>query len=92
MLRIAAKLWPSKRRRLDRSRALFVILRTFSSPPICYPECVVRMLWWFLILGVSTAVVVSVTLTLYMRVRRQMKRTAAHRADLDGLDHSSPEG
>jgi len=50
------------------------------------------MLWWFLILGVSTAVVVSVTLTLYMRVRRQMKRTAAHRADFDGLDHSSPEG
>ncbi len=50
------------------------------------------MLWWFFILGVSTAVVVSVTLTLYMRVRRQMKRTAAHRADLDGLDHSSPEG
>ncbi len=50
------------------------------------------MLGWFFILGVSTAVVVSVTLTLYMRVRRQMKRTAAHRADLDGLDHSSPEG
>jgi hypothetical protein len=48
------------------------------------------MLWWFLILGVSTAVVVSVALTLYMRVRRQMKRSAAHRAELDGLDHSSP--
>jgi preprotein translocase subunit YajC len=52
------------------------------------------MLWWFLILGVSTAVVVSVALALYMRVRRQMKRTAAHRAELDSLDHldhSSPE-
>jgi hypothetical protein len=58
--------------------------------PICYPEYVVRMLWWFLILGMSTAVVVSVALTLYMRVRRQMKRSAAHRAEMDGLDHPSP--
>jgi hypothetical protein len=49
------------------------------------------MLWWFLILGVSTAVVVSVAVTLYMRVRRQMKRSAARRAELDTLDHSSPE-
>jgi preprotein translocase subunit YajC len=48
------------------------------------------MLWWFLILGVSAAVVVSVAFALYMRVRRQMKRAAAHRAELDGLDHSSP--
>jgi hypothetical protein len=50
------------------------------------------MLWWFLILGVSAAVVVCAALALYMRVRRQMKRAAAHRAELDGLDHSSPEG
>jgi hypothetical protein len=49
------------------------------------------MLWWFLILGISTVVVVSVVLTLYIRVRRQMKRSAAHRAELGGLDHSSPE-
>jgi ABC-type uncharacterized transport system YnjBCD ATPase subunit len=49
------------------------------------------MLWWFLILGVSTALVVSVALTLYMRVRRQMKNAAAHRAELDSFDHSSPE-
>jgi preprotein translocase subunit YajC len=49
------------------------------------------MLWWFLILGVSTAVVVSVALTIFMRVRRQMKRSAAHKAELDHLDHSSPE-
>jgi hypothetical protein len=48
------------------------------------------MLWWFLILGVSTAVVVLVALTIYMRVRGQMKRSAAHRAELDNLDHSSP--
>jgi hypothetical protein len=48
------------------------------------------MLWWFLILGVSAAVVVSVALTLYMRVRLQLKRSAAHRAEIDGLDHSPP--
>ncbi|SPE43769.1 exported hypothetical protein [Candidatus Sulfotelmatobacter sp. SbA7] len=48
------------------------------------------MLWWFFVLGISVAVVVSVALTLYMRVRRQMKRSAAHSAELDGLDHSPP--
>jgi len=53
-------------------------------------KCVVRMLWWFLILGVCTVVVVSVALSLYMRVRRQMKNSAAHKAERDGLDHSSP--
>jgi hypothetical protein len=49
------------------------------------------MLWWFLILGVSIAVVVSVTLTIYMRVRRQMKSAATRRAETDVVDHSSPE-
>ena len=49
------------------------------------------MLWWFFVLGISVAVVVSVALTLYMRVRRQMKRSAAHPAELDGLDHPPPE-
>jgi hypothetical protein len=44
------------------------------------------MLWWFLILGVSAGVVVSVALRLYVRVRRQMKQSAARRAELDGLD------
>jgi hypothetical protein len=48
------------------------------------------MLWWFLILGVSTGVVVSAALAIYMRVRRQMNRSAAHRAEIDSLDHSSP--
>jgi hypothetical protein len=91
MLRIAAKRSPSRQGRAERGGALFFInVGTCSSPSICYPEYVVRMLWWFLILGMSTAVVVSVALTLYMRVRRQMKRSAAHRAEIDGLDHSSP--
>ena len=31
------------------------------------------MLWWFLILGASLAVIVSVALTLYLRLKRQMK-------------------
>ncbi|MBZ5549339.1 MAG: hypothetical protein LAO22_15505 [Acidobacteriia bacterium] len=35
------------------------------------------MLWWFLILAVSTAVVVLVAVSLYLRVRRQMKRASA---------------
>jgi hypothetical protein len=48
------------------------------------------MLWWFLILGVSSAVVVSVVVLLYMRVRRQMKHSAALKAESDD-QHSSPE-
>jgi hypothetical protein len=48
------------------------------------------MLWWFLILGVSAAVVVLVALTLYMRVRTQMKRSAVSRTEIEGLDHVSP--
>ncbi len=48
------------------------------------------MLWWFLILGVSAVVVVSVALSLYMRVRRQMKRSAGPTAEPDGLNHTLP--
>lgn len=39
---------------------------------------VVRMIWWFLILGVSTLVVVCVAIALYMRLRRHL--LAAHAA------------
>jgi hypothetical protein len=35
------------------------------------------MLWWFLILGVSTAVVVSVAVSIFVRVRRQWKSSSA---------------
>jgi len=38
----------------------------------------VRMIWWFLILGVSTLVVVCVAIALYMRLRRHLR--AAHAA------------
>ncbi|MGA8438930.1 MAG: hypothetical protein WB762_30230 [Candidatus Sulfotelmatobacter sp.] len=39
---------------------------------------VVRMIWWFLILGVSTLVVLCVAIALYMRLRRHLQ--AAHAA------------
>jgi putative exporter of polyketide antibiotics len=35
------------------------------------------MLWWFLILGVSAAMVVLVAVSAYLRVRRQMKSSLA---------------
>ena len=44
------------------------------------------MLWWFLILGVSSVLVVSVATLLYMRVRRQMKQSATLKAEADGPD------
>jgi len=47
------------------------------------------MLWWFLILGVSSALVVTVAVSLYMQVRRQMKNSAAHKAESDGPDQPS---
>jgi hypothetical protein len=36
------------------------------------------MIWWFLILGVSTLVVVCVAIIVYMRLRRHLQ--AAHAA------------
>jgi hypothetical protein len=42
------------------------------------------MIWWFLILGVSTLVVVCVAIALYMRLRRHL--LAAHAAH---EEHSS---
>jgi hypothetical protein len=39
---------------------------------------VVRMIWWFFILGVSTLVVVCVAIALYIRLRRHLR--AAHAA------------
>jgi hypothetical protein len=45
------------------------------------------MLWWFLILGASTVVVVAVAAVLYVRVRRQMKGPAS--APDDTADQST---
>lgn len=36
------------------------------------------MIWWFLILGVSTLVVVCVVIALYMHLRRNLQRSHAH--------------
>jgi hypothetical protein len=36
------------------------------------------MLWWFLILAASAVVVVSVSVALYVQVRRQMKTSGKH--------------
>jgi putative exporter of polyketide antibiotics len=35
------------------------------------------MIWWFLILGVSTLVVVCVAIALYLRLRRHLQVTHA---------------
>jgi hypothetical protein len=37
------------------------------------------MIWWFLILGVSTLVVVGVAMALYIRLRRHLQATHAVR-------------
>ena len=37
------------------------------------------MIWWFLILGVSTLVVVCVAIALYMRLRRHLQAAQAAR-------------
>jgi len=43
----------------------------------------VRMIWWFLILGVSTLVVVCVAIALYMHLRRNLQKAhTLHEAPL----------
>ena len=37
------------------------------------------MIWWFVILGVSTLVVVCVAIALYMRLRRHLQKAQASR-------------
>jgi uncharacterized membrane protein len=46
---------------------------------LCYS--VVRMIWWFLILGVSTLVVVCVAIALYMRLRHYLQEAHAARGE-----------
>jgi len=41
------------------------------------------MIWWFLILGVSTLVVVCVAIALYIRLRRHLRK--AHASQDSGL-------
>ncbi len=48
------------------------------------------MLWWFLILGISTAVVVIVAVSIFIGVRKQMKRAKPNAHGPDGPS-SPPE-
>jgi hypothetical protein len=50
-----------------------------STPDLCYPKSVVRMIWWFLILAVSSLVVVCVAIALYMRLRHHLQAARAPR-------------
>ena len=47
------------------------------------------MIWWFLILGVSTLVVVCVAIALYMRLRRHLQ--AAHAARMGSSSEAESE-
>ena len=47
------------------------------------------MIWWFLILGISMVVVISVATTLYMRGRRQMKLAATLGSDSESANQSA---
>jgi hypothetical protein len=45
------------------------------------------MIWWFLILGVSTLVVVCVAIALYVRLRRHLQKAhASHDGTLSEVE------
>jgi hypothetical protein len=45
------------------------------------------MIWWFLILGVSTLVVVCVAIALFVHLRRNLQKAhAAHDGNPDGAE------
>jgi hypothetical protein len=50
------------------------------------------MIWWFLILGLSTLAVVGAAIAMYMRVRRHMKGagTETGESTLPDEDHHLP--
>jgi hypothetical protein len=51
------------------------------------------MIWWFLILGVSTLVVVCVAIALYMRLRRHLQRAhAAHEGTFSEVERERRSG
>ena len=51
------------------------------------------MIWWFLILGVSTLVVVCVAIALYMRLRRHLQRDhAAHDGTVSEVERERHSG
>ena len=51
------------------------------------------MIWWFLILGMSTLVVVCVAIALYMRLRRHLKAShAAQEGSISEVDRERQSG
>jgi hypothetical protein len=50
------------------------------------------MIWWFLILGVSTLVVVCVAIAIYLHLRRNLQKTHAHDGTVDEAEHEAPDG
>jgi hypothetical protein len=51
------------------------------------------MIWWFLILGVSTLIVVCVAIALYMRLRRHLQAAyAAHEGTLSEAERERQSG
>ena len=51
------------------------------------------MIWWFLILGISTLVVVCVAIALYMRLRRHLQAAhAAREGSSSEVDHERESG
>lgn len=50
------------------------------------------MIWWFLILGVSTLVVVCVAIALYMRLRRHLQAAHALEERSAKIEHEPQSG
>lgn len=87
------RLSPRKKRLLGmtrgRSATTFAERRVATSHLLSYS--VVRMMWWFLILGISTLVVVCVAIALYMRLRRHLLATQAAPAGNPGEVEHEPQ-
>ena len=45
------------------------------------------MIWWFLILGVSTLVVVCVAIALFVHLRRHLQKAHAHDEPISDREH-----
>ena len=50
------------------------------------------MIWWFLILGASTLVVVCVAIALYMRLRRHLRDAHVQEAALSEAERERHSG
>ena len=44
------------------------------------------MIWWFLILGVSTLVVVCVAIAVYVKLRRHLQKAHSHDGSLQEVE------